>query len=151
MMKAAAFIVSPKSLPSYFVLKLLSWRQSDILHSLLLVLHFLFTAVHTDAVIVMLSHVLVSQRTRWQLSQIPLPHTCTSSPTRYDTTTGQVVDHTPAPSVSLWLCVHHNVSHPQSERIYFCSILLYGPKRIVWMWAYSLVPYIILCLGTFIS
>lgn len=39
-----------------------------------------FTAVHTDAVIVMLSHVLVCRRTRWQLSQIPHPHACASSP-----------------------------------------------------------------------
>ena len=31
----SSLIVSPKSLPSYFVFKLPSWRQSDILHGLL--------------------------------------------------------------------------------------------------------------------
>lgn len=38
-------------------------------------------AVHTDAVIVMLSHALVCRRTRWQLTQIPHPHTGAPCPT----------------------------------------------------------------------
>lgn len=94
MMKAAALLLfSPQKPAKLFCVQIIvleaEWHIARFAGASISIFFLtLKAALHTDTVIVMLSHVLVCQRTRWHLSQIPYPHTCTTSPTWCDTMTG---------------------------------------------------------------